>query len=66
MMMSRESYQVREAMGAEIRPFFFFFFSSFLSWSSVLTRFATAPKEDQRINFTFTDYCHKTDVFGLE
>lgn len=61
MMMSRESYQVREAMGAEIRPFFFFFFSS---WSSVLTRFA--PKEDQRINFTFSDYCHKTDVFGLE
>lgn len=25
MMMSRESYQVREAMGAEIRPLFFFF-----------------------------------------
>lgn len=61
MMMSRESYQVREAMGAESRPFFFFF-----AWSSVLTRFAIAPKEDQRINFTFTDYCHETDVFGLE
>lgn len=29
-MMSRESYQVREAMGAEIRPFFFFLFFSLL------------------------------------